>query len=448
MDIKEKLNIRSLLAFFIKAKGFDGYPQEMTATLQEFVKANFDEVADKLEKVQKQSFDGSNKATSKGQHIAYWAATSPELEKLKAEVMSNASPEAIQYLDPLHYGGPKVIADASDLTPDEWQAMRKNSIGSSAIAQVFGESPYPNCTNIDLYNQKTGQVPQMEESQEEKNKKELMFLWGHIMEEYLQKWVSLRWPGTELVIDTNIYAAPKNPFLTANLDGMLKLRDGTWIHIEFKTTSEFNDAAWANGGIPPHYKRQLIQCQHIMGVWKSRIIVAFSRDNVEVREYIRDLDAEMEQVEAGKNFWFTNVLANIPPVPLGPAKNIVDTVRKYSGYADKTAPEITLPDTMFGEVDKMNQIMRDISIKKKELEVLEREKERLMVPVVMQMQQGTKAYVSDGKKAYRIGWSPRAGKRKVAFEQLEEDYPSIYAQYVTKEKEAFRVFTLKETSVK
>ena len=394
------------------------------------------------------SFDGTSKsAEGKGQNIAYHQYSSTAMEKLKAEVMAKASPEAIAYLDPLNYQGPKVIVDASTLTYVEWQEMRKKSIGSSAVSQVFGECPYPDTTNLDLYYSKIGQPKVIPESKEDKEKKERMFLYGHLMEEYLHLVTRQMWPKSKLLIDTNIYADPKRPFLTANLDGMMQLSDGSYIHIEYKTTSEFGDEAYANGAIPPHYKRQLIQCQHIMGVWKSRLIVSLSRDNIIVRDYVRDLDAEMEQVMEAENFWNNNVLAHIPPEPLGDPAHVVQTIRNYTGYGNTAIPETTLSPSIMSDVAQYADITSQISVLNNQVKALERMKDQSMISIAAAMGTGTKGYVTDGKKAFAISWKPQKGRISCNTKLLQLDHPDIFDQYCTTGKEP-RPMKIKEVPVK
>lgn len=394
------------------------------------------------------SFDGTSKsAEGKGQNIPYYKYTSPAMEALKAQVMANASPEAIAYLDPLNYGGPKVVVDASTLTDVEWQEMRKQSIGSSAVSQVFGDCPYPDTTNLDLYYSKTGQPRMIQDTKEDKEKKERMFLYGHLMEEYLHLVTRQMWPKAKLLIDTNIYADPKHPFLTANLDGMMQLSDGSYIHIEYKTTSEFGEEAYANGAIPPHYKRQLIQCQHIMGVWKSRLIVSLSRDKIIVRDYVRDLDEEYEQVVEADNFWKNNVLAQIPPTPIGNPAHVVQTIRNYSGYGDPSIPEATLNQGLMSDVQQYVDIVSQIAGLNAQIKTLENMKNQAMIPIAMAMGQDTKGYITDGNKAYQVSWKPQKGRVSCNTEALRRDYPDLYDDYCTTGKEV-RPMKVKEVPVK
>ena len=394
------------------------------------------------------SFDGTSKSSEgRGQNIAYHTFTSPEMEKLKAEVMAKASPEAIAYLDPLNYQGPKVLVDASTLTGDEWQAMRQNSIGSSAAGQVFGDCPYPNCTSLDLYYNKIGQPRMIEDSDADKEARERYFLYGHLMEEYLHLVTRQKWPNSKLLIDTNIYADPLRPYLTANLDGMMQLSDGSYIHVEYKTTSEFGEEAYANDTIPPHYKRQLIQCQHIMGVWKSRLICALSRDKIIVRDYVRDLDEEMYQIKAEEDFWVNHVLAHIPPVPMGPPDHIVQTVRNYSGLGNTAIPSMELNPDLMTDAERLFDITQQMSSLNSQLKSLEKLKSSAMISLASAMGQGTKGFVTDGNKRYEITWKPRKGRKSCNMELLQLDHPDIYAQYVSEGSES-RPMSIKEVPVK
>lgn len=390
-------------------------------------------------------FDGSNKASMGGaQNIPYWECDTDYIQQIKQQAMAIASPEAISYIDPPNFSGPKVLADASTMTEEEWLAFRKKSIGSSAVAQVFGDSPYPGCTNLDLYYDKIGRPIIIEDDPAEKERKERMFYFGHLMEDYLHLITKQLFPAAlQLLIDTNIYADPQREYLTANLDRMIQLSDGSWVHVEYKTSSEFNEESWKDGKIPMHYKRQLIQCQHIMGVWVSFIIVAFSRDKYLVRRYIRDLDAEYEQILGVEEFWNKNVLPQIPPLPVGNASSLIETTKRYSGYGDKNAPKIKLDSALVDVIKDYKEVADQISALESQVKKLKEHKDRLMQPIAEAM--GTSVYGSvetqDGH-VFEVKYMPRAGRRTIDLEKLEINHPDIYQEYVTQKAEGSRSMTI------
>ena len=117
------------------------------------------------------SFDGTTKSSEgKAQDFPYWDDASPETERVKQRVLAQASPEAIQFWNATRKAPDKI--DASTLTPDEWQARRKDSIGSSAASHVTGDCPFENCTPLDLYNEKVGNKPLFTLSPEDERSKQ------------------------------------------------------------------------------------------------------------------------------------------------------------------------------------------------------------------------------------------------------------------------------------
>lgn len=189
------------------------------------------------------SYDGTNKSSAGcAQHLPYWEINTPYTRELYNEAMAEASPEAVKFCNPDGYNGPEIEVDASTLTEDQWQARRADHLGGSDISAIFGANKFK--TNLDLFYAKTGKqpiVPEEETSQSRLNK-----LWGHISEEYVDAWLSERYPYNDIITDTNIYSMPGKPYITANIDRMMRKPDGSYCLVEIKTTSSFNKAEWEN----------------------------------------------------------------------------------------------------------------------------------------------------------------------------------------------------------
>ena len=392
------------------------------------------------------SFDGTTKSSEgKAQDFPYWDDASPETERVKQRVLAQASPEAIQFWNATRKAPDKI--DASTLTPDEWQARRKDSIGSSAASHVTGDCPFENCTPLDLYNEKVGNKPLFTLSPEDERSKQDLFDFGHVMETYLHGWVRRRWPNSKLYIDTNIYSAKDRPYLTANLDGMLQLPDGSWVHIEFKTATKEAQKKYDNGNIPMYYKRQLIQCQHILNVWVSYIVVFFDRDNVISRRYERDLDVEMEQVQMMDDFWNGHVLARIPPdVNIGPAANVIKAIRNYGGGANTAAPEVVLPPNMLDTVKEISDIDRQLAALREQEKILKEQRQKRIVPIITAMGSATSAKVDGTDAHFKISYNPSKPKKTVDLEKLENEYNSVYRDVVSVAAEGARPFKVKEVT--
>ena len=58
---------------------------------------------------------------------------------------------------------PVIIADTSDMDEATWHTYRRQGLGGSDIAAVYGQSPF--CTARDLYYVKLGVKPEIEEEE-------------------------------------------------------------------------------------------------------------------------------------------------------------------------------------------------------------------------------------------------------------------------------------------
>lgn len=394
------------------------------------------------------SFDGSKKSiVGKGQNIAYWECNTPFIEEVKQKAIFFACQQALEYIDPLNYKCPEIIQDASEMSAEEWQEIRKKSIGSSEVAKIFGDSPYS--TNLDLYYEKTGCEIVLEDSIVEKERKERLFLYGHLMEDYLHLITEQLFPNAKVVIDTNIYASPKQKYMTVNLDRMMQLEDGSWVHVEYKTASEFSESDWIDNQIPQHYKRQLIQCQHIMGVWVSYIIVLFSRDKYLVRKYERDLTAEYEQIQEVSKFWNNHIVKQIPPDPKGDATKLLHCHKKYHGNGNSSLPKKELGQNLLDVAQEIYEVSEQISVLNSEIKKLKALKEKLMLPIVEELGECCFGEIAiDENSIFEVKYTPTASRKSVDYEKLSLNYPEIYNSYVSVKTDGTRSFSLKLKNLK
>lgn len=377
------------------------------------------------------SYDGTSKSSEgKAQNIAYWDDYGPSTETVRQKALAEASPEAIAFLDPLNPKPPEKL-DANTLTGAQWQDRRRYSVGSSEVSHISGENPYEGCTSYDLYNKKIGAKPLFSDSEKDAMKRQLLFDYGHFAETFLHSWVRSQWPHSKFIVDTNIYNPVGRTYMTANLDGMLQLPDGSWCHIEFKTANPKAKDNYKDGTIPMYYRRQLIQCQHILNVWVSYIIVMFNRDDIIALKYERDLDAEMEQVKMVDEFWTKNVLANIPPALVGPPKYVLKALRNYSGPSDPKAPEVVFPQNFFDDIQEIDKINRELTALNEKKKILEEQKQKLCIPLVSTLGSTTTAYVDNGcDQAFAITYKPEKPRVSIDKDLLEREYPDVYNQVV------------------
>ena len=72
---------------------------------------------------------------------------------------------------------PEVVVDTADLSREDWLAYRRLGIGGSDVAAIMGISPF--ATIRDLYNDKTGVLPLIDEEESNWVAKEV----GHRLED-------------------------------------------------------------------------------------------------------------------------------------------------------------------------------------------------------------------------------------------------------------------------
>ena len=147
---------------------------------------------------------------------------------------------------------PVIITDTTNLSEDEWLEYRRNGIGGSDVAAVFGLSPF--CTAKDLYYDKIGIKPAFSDEQNYTAKQI-----GHLLEPLVGEIFSKK---TKLKIckEHKIYMHPLYPFMLANIDYIVFMPDGTSAILECKTTNYNNQDKWANGSVPINYELQGRHC--------------------------------------------------------------------------------------------------------------------------------------------------------------------------------------------
>lgn len=387
------------------------------------------------------SYDGTNKSSAGcAQHLPYWEIKTEHTKNLYNEAMAMATPEAVAFCDPDNYQGPDIEVDASTLTEDQWQARRADHLGGSDISAIFGENHFK--TNLDLYYAKTGKVPAVPE--EESSASRLNKLWGHISEEYVDAWLSEKYPYNDIITDTNIYAMPGRPYITANIDRMMRKPDGSYCLVEIKTTSPFNKAAWENGNIPIPYIYQVRTYMAILGVWECVVVCMFDRDTLIANTIKRDLDEEMRIIQGCEDFWMGNVLPHFPPVPLGEPEAALDTIHKYAGDADKKAPSKVLDKSFADICSKYSKVRAERDAARMTFEALDKQCKDMIVPIAAAMGTSILAETTglDGTR-WLLKYAPRMSRAGVDMKKLEALYPKAYNDCFIPQKESSRIFTLK-----
>ena len=205
-----------------------------------------------------------------------------------------------------------VVGKTTEMTHQQWLDMRKKSVGGSEIAAALGLSRWR--SPFDVWAEKTGHVTRKDEPTD-------AMRFGTLLEPVIRKEFARR-NGLEVCECPYILAHKDYPFMTCNLDGYVKLPDGSCAVLEIKTANTFASDDWANMGAPIEY---VMQVQYYLAITQMRFAyLAVLIGSSDYRQVIIERDDEFIAViiEKLKDFW-KMVETNTPPTVRGMDNNIL-----------------------------------------------------------------------------------------------------------------------------
>lgn len=205
-----------------------------------------------------------------------------------------------------------VVGKTTEMTHQQWLDMRKKSVGGSEIAAALGLSRWR--SPFDVWAEKTGHVTRKDEPTD-------AMRFGTLLEPVIRKEFARR-NGLEVCECPYILAHKDYPFMTCNLDGYVKLPDGSCAVLEIKTANTFASDDWANMGAPIEY---VMQVQYYLAITQMRFAyLAVLIGSSDYRQVIIERDDEVIAViiEKLKDFW-KMVETNTPPTVRGMDNNIL-----------------------------------------------------------------------------------------------------------------------------
>ncbi len=106
---------------------------------------------------------------------------------------------------------PEQVIDISNLTREDWLSYRRLGIGGSDVAAIMGISPF--ATNRDVYYNKIGVMPAIEEEEANWVAKEV----GHRLEDLVAE-IFARKTGLDVFPVRIMFRHPLYPFMIADVD--------------------------------------------------------------------------------------------------------------------------------------------------------------------------------------------------------------------------------------
>lgn len=334
---------------------------------------------------------------------------------------------------------PEQVVDISTLTREQWLAFRRLGIGGSDVAAIMGISPF--VTSRDLYYDKIGVTPVIEEPEANWVAKEF----GHRLEDLVAEIFSKK-TGLEVFPVRIMFRHPLYPFMLADIDFFVRMPDGSFAILECKTCNYNAKEKWDDGKIPEHY---VYQVRHYMSVVNiSHAFIACLWGNNEndfvYRPLERDLMEEQDIIEQEGYFWREFVEKKVEPPLVGKPDLVLASIRRYSGYADKSIPEIPITTLDSKSLEKYLALSDEKSRLEKRKKEIDAEQRAISVPFVELMGQGCKAFLEDGTNRYKITFNPtrRTMIGKENLEKLKVQHPDIFKEYATETEN--RIFRLKK----
>ena len=331
---------------------------------------------------------------------------------------------------------PEQVVDISKLTREEWLEYRRQGIGGSDVAVIMGISPF--ATSRDLYYDKIGVKPIIEEEEKNWIAKEV----GHRMEDIVAQ-AFAKATGLEVFPVRIMFRHPYYPFMICDVDFFVRMPDGSYAILECKTTRSNNKAHCADDAIPEHYIYQIRHYMAVMNINKVFIACLFTDDlDFVYRTVDRDMMEEENIIEQESCFWHDFVEKRAEPPLVEKPDLVLSTIRRFSGYADKSISEIQVSGLDARNLEKYMELAEEKAELEKRRKEIDAQQKILSIPFIEKLGQGCKAYVEDGANRYRITYNPtkRVQISKESMEKLKLLHPDIYEDYTkVTESRTFRI---------
>ena len=334
---------------------------------------------------------------------------------------------------------PKVFADTTDLSREEWLAYRRHGIGGSDAAAIMGISPFR--TARDIYYDKLNLV-----TVDEYEGNWVALRIGHLLEDLVAE-IFTKVTGLPIYKIKRMFQHPLNLFMLADVDFFIKLPNGRTAILEIKTTNYNAKRHWWKEGkeiVPEYYEAQGRHYMTVMNVDEVYFCCLYgnNEDEVIIRHITRDYLYESELIFLEKCFWNDHVMAHVPPPYTETAELIDASIKRYAEPVDLSQDAIQLSEASKQHFAEYLALQAQKSEKEQEVNALSDIIQRLRALITAEMGSHCTAYCEVGGSDYKITYNPtqKARIKKKDMLRLQTLFPEAYQQCVTFSKyRTFRV---------
>lgn len=332
---------------------------------------------------------------------------------------------------------PEVVVDTENLSREDWLGYRRLGIGGSDCAAIMGVSPF--CTKRDLYYDKRGIAPAIDEEESNWVAKEV----GHRLEDLVAEIFSKK-TGFKVFPIRKMFRHPLYPFMLADVDFFIDFGDGTYGILECKTTNYNCQDKWANNSTPVNYEYQGRHYMAVMNINKVYFACLYGNNEDEffIRYMERDHELEEDLIAEEEYFWNENVKKCVEPPYTEKADLVLESIRKHYGPADKDADQVKLNRKHLVGLEKYLELKEQKSKLDQESKKLEEQMKESYAEIVEEMGVSCTGVLKDGSTEYIVTYNPayRTGIDKKGLEKLKAQHPDVYDDYVnTTESRRFSV---------
>lgn len=198
----------------------------------------------------------------------------------------------------------KIVADTTKMTHEDWLNIRQYSVGGSEIAAVCGLSRWK--SPFEVWCEKVAP------DQIKKAPATAAMTFGTLLEPVIRDYFRKE-NRLEVSEAKFIFAHKDYKYMTANIDGYVKLADGKYAVLEIKTANSFASDEWSTNGLPIEYYCQVQYYMAITGMTQAYVAVLIGGQDY--RQLLIDKDDEIIDLimKRCQDFWENYVLTKTPP---------------------------------------------------------------------------------------------------------------------------------------
>ncbi len=339
---------------------------------------------------------------------------------------------------------PLVVTETDKISEEQWLEYRRQGIGGSDVASLMGISPFR--TAKDLYYDKIGVV-----AVEDDGNNWVALEMGHLLEDLVAR-IFEKKTGFHIFKINKMFRHPDHPFMLADVDYFVRLPDGSTAILEIKTTNyNAKDKWWMDGKeiVPSYYESQGRHYMAVMDLDRVFFCCLYgnTEDEVIIRSMERDMPYEEEMIFLEGYFWENHVKKKVPPVYTEKGDLALASAVRFSGTANKDAPDVLLNGDMSRIVKRYVELQKEKEGSDKYSAKIEGEIKRLRAMLISEMGESCIATCEQDGLSYRITYNPvrKPGISKDNLLRLKLQYPEIYKEFVTASE--FRRFNVKVRTV-